>query len=92
MLRDGETEWGGSWNRDSHTNSRAGSAAMTECCNRNRCANGHGPEFNICDPYIVLGLLRERDTKRTVEVPTPHCMYCGEGWLTKLLAADQVSA
>jgi len=89
MLRDGATEWGGYWNRDSHPNTRAGRAAMDECCRRNGCANGSGPEFNICDPYVVLGLIRERETKKVVEAPlnTLTCMYCGDGWIEGLVAS-----
>jgi hypothetical protein len=81
MLRDGQTEWGGHWNRDAHPNQRAGTAAMDECCRRNRCANGRGPEFHTGDPYIAAGLLRERETKAVVTFPEHlDCMYCGEAW------------
>jgi hypothetical protein len=82
MLRDGETEWGGPWSgRDAHPNERAGNAAMSECCRRNRCANGRGPEFVIGDPYIAAGLVRELETQKVVAFPERlSCMYCGDHW------------
>ena len=86
MLREGATEWGGHWpERDWHPNEIAGRKAMNECSRRNRCANGRGPEFNICDPYIVLGLVRDRGTKEAVSIPDPVCMYCGDKWLHALV-------
>jgi hypothetical protein len=94
MLRDGETEWGGPWERDRHENRRVGDKAMSHCCSINRCANGGGPEFRLRDPYIERGLLRERDTKRVVTFPErPVCMFCGDGWATKLdlLTAEQAA-
>ncbi len=81
MLRDGETEWGGPWGRDTHPNKRAYEKAMSHCCSINRCANGSGPEFKIGDPYIAAGLLRERDTKRVATFPERLiCMFCGSRW------------
>lgn len=91
MLRDGEAEWGGPWaERNAHPNERAGREAMSKCCSLNRCANGRGPRFEIGDPYIAAGLLRERETKRLVTFPEkPVCMYCGDAWARKIAAAAQ---
>lgn len=79
MLRDGETEWGDTWQKYYHENEIAGKKAM-EFAIKNRCsANGTGPEFHINDPYIASGLVRERDTKEIVKFPDIfNCMYCGE--------------
>lgn len=88
MLREGETAWGGAWGKDMHPNSRAADAAMKKCCALNSCANGVGPQFEITDPYIVLGLVRDRETKEIVRVPTNFtCMYCGDIWKETLLAS-----
>lgn len=79
MLRGGETQWGGQWLRDHHPNERAARAAMSKCCAINGCANGSGPEFQDGNPYIVAGLVRERDTKAVVRRPAHRqCMYCDE--------------
>lgn len=85
MLREGETTWGGPWHKDNHPNERAGREAMNKCCSINRCANGRGPKFEIGDPYIALGLLRNADTKQLVEQPRHlSCMYCGDAWALAL--------
>jgi hypothetical protein len=90
MLRDGETEWGGPWGRARHPNRRAGNAAMDKCCAINRCANGTGPQFELGDPYIAAGLIRERNSKRLVTFPAaPSCMYCGLRWSTKIAARTE---
>ncbi len=87
MLREGETEWGGDWGRSNHPNSRAGDSGMSKCGSINRCANGRGIRFDVADPHIVLGLVRDRSTKKVLRVPTFfECMYCGEGWRNALLA------
>lgn len=87
MLRDGETEWGGDWGRARHPNTRAGDAAMRECASRNRCANGRGVRFEVANPHIVLGLVRDHTTKEVLSVPPMfECMYCGSGWRDALLA------
>jgi hypothetical protein len=81
LLRDGETEWGGAWGRDSHPNTIAGDAAMNKCSSINRCANGTGPEFQHGNRYIAAGLLRERDSNAIVKPPAALiCMYCGANW------------
>lgn len=88
MLRDGETDWGGDWGRSRHPNSQAGDEGMSKCASINRCANGRGIHFNVCDPHIVLGLLRERESGEIVRVPPDFtCMYCGDGWRDALLAS-----
>lgn len=92
MLRDGETEWGGSWNRDAHPNERAGRSAMSKCCALNRCANGRGPEFRLGDPYISAGLVRERETKAVVQFPEkPVCVFCGDGWSDRIAAISRAA-
>lgn len=77
-LRDGESDWGGEWGRDSHPNERAGRAGMDKVCSERRAASGRHVEFNANDPIIAAGLLRERDTKKVFEWPRNlACMYCG---------------
>lgn len=81
-LREGETEWGGAWNKEKHRNTIASRSSSTFTCKRMRCANGRGPEFKIGDPYIKAGLVRRADTKEVVVFPEkPKCMYCGFSWL-----------
>jgi len=81
LLREGASDWGGDWGHDSHPNYRAGRAAMSECCRRNRCANGTGPKFEDGDKHILAGLVRERETKRIITPPAHRvCMFCGGKW------------
>ncbi len=78
-LTNGENEWGGSWGRDEHPNGVAGRKAVNECCNRNSCANGRGPRYEIGDSGIAERRLRVRDTGEVVTFPVSiNCMYCGE--------------
>lgn len=80
-LRDGQKEWGGNWGRDRHVNTVVGSQSMKYSCSLANCANGHGPEFDLNDPYIKAGLVRDRDTKAIVVPPEhPECMYCQLKW------------
>jgi len=66
MLREGETEWDGdgAWYARNHPNSAAGDLAMSKQLSMHGCANGHGPRFEIGDPFIAAGLVRERETKK----------------------------
>jgi hypothetical protein len=76
-LRDGETEWGGGWERDRHPNSLAGRRGMDEVCGQIRCANGRHVEMHANDKHIAAGLLRNRETKETFRFPQGlKCMYC----------------
>lgn len=76
-LREGETKWGGGWNRDDHLNERVGRAGMTYLCAERGCANGRHVEFHADDKVIVAGLLRERESKKRFEWPRGmRCMYC----------------
>lgn len=84
MLRDGETEWGGDWGRSLHQNTKAGDSGMNHACSKWRSASGRHVEFNLKDPHIAAGLLRERETGQIVTPPDkPICMYCGEAWRAK---------
>lgn len=92
MMREGESEWGGDWGRDRHLNTRVGREAMSACCARNSCANGDGPQFKEGDRYIVVGLLRERETKAVVTPPDRLiCMYCGDSWHDKARCQDALA-
>jgi hypothetical protein len=87
-LREGETEWGGNWGRDRHPNERAGRAGMDWACARHRAASGHHVQFDLSDPHIAAGLLRERETKKIVMFPDkPDCMYCGQNWAAQKIKA-----
>lgn len=84
MLREGETEWGGAWDRDRHPNERAQREAMNKCCSMNGCANGRGPNFEAGDKHILAGLVRDRESKRVVTPPEKlTCMFCGDAWAAK---------
>lgn len=79
MLRDGETTWGGPWDRDSHPNTIAGRSGMNFACAAHRCANGRHVEFKLSDKHIAAGLVRERVTGLILTFPEhPHCMYCDD--------------
>jgi hypothetical protein len=78
MLRDGADDWGGSWGRDRHENTKAGDAGMSWVSSRRGCANGRHVEWHLRDPHIAAGLVRRRDTQEVVTFPAePVCMYCG---------------
>lgn len=69
-----------SWNeRYLHPNEIAGRSAMDFVCKKQSCANGGGPDlFHIDDPYTKARLLREKETKKVLELPkTMMCVYCG---------------
>ena len=75
----GQTVWGGDWGRDSHPNYIAGRLGMDENCKRYSCSNARHAEFQIYNPFIKLGLLREEETQRIIKFPEAiNCMYCGE--------------
>jgi len=81
MLREGETDWDGnnSWKRRNHPNSAVGDLAMSKRSSMSGCANGRGLRFEIGDPFITAGLVREFETKKVVAFPEKFiCMYCGE--------------
>lgn len=79
MLRDGETEWGGPWDRDQHPNVAAGRSGMSWACAKYRCANGRSVKFHLGDKHIAAGLVRERDGKCVLTFPPKlRCMYCGD--------------
>jgi hypothetical protein len=81
MLSPGKTEWGGDWGRSDHPNARAGDAGMAELCRQFNCANGIHVEWNLRDPHMLAGLVRDRETGTVVVVPErPICMYCEELW------------
>ena len=64
--------------RDQHPNEIAGRSAMDFVVKKCHCANGHGAQFHIDDPYIKAGLLKEKVTQKVVKFPkTMHCVYCG---------------
>jgi len=78
MLRPGKKTWGNSWARDMHPNIIAENKAMDKCCSMYSCANGIGGEFEINDPYIKNGLVRNKETKEVLVFPKIFkCMYCG---------------
>jgi len=78
-LREGATEWGEPWGRDSHLNYCAGREGMAQMASDHRCCNGRLVEMHANDPHIAAGLLRERDTKRVFTWPeSVKCMYCGD--------------
>lgn len=77
-LREGATDWGGDWGRNSHPNYKAGSAGMNEICRLHSCANGRHVEMKATDKHIAAGLLRNRETKEVFRFPHGlTCMYCG---------------
>ncbi len=81
-LREGRSEMGDGWNRDSHPNTAAMDNAMNWVCGKRGCANGRGPRFQLDDQFIKAGLVREKATKEIVVPPeSPICMYCGTKWL-----------
>ena len=76
MLREGATDWGDDWSRQSHPNTRALDDARDWLCRTRSCANGHHVEFNPANSIICAGLLRECDTKEPVAPPSSlKCMY-----------------
>jgi hypothetical protein len=78
MLAEGEKEWGGPWGRDAHPNSIASKSGMDLMCAEYRCANGDPISFDLREPHIAAGLVRDRDTKAVLTFPEkPICMYCG---------------
>lgn len=77
MLRDGAKNWGGDWGRDKHENEIASRSCMTYACDLYGASNGRGVSFELFDPTIAAGLVRERDTKKIVTFPESfQCMYC----------------
>jgi hypothetical protein len=78
-LRDGTTKWGNI--RDDYRNSpnrRAGDAGMSKMSSECGCSNGHRVDFQLDDPYIAAGLLRNAETKEVFKWPAGmRCMYCG---------------
>lgn len=79
QLRPGAKNWGHSWERDQHPNTKAGESGIKLLSERRGCANGRGPQFNVLDPYMLKGLVREQQTKKIVVPPKVfNCMYCGK--------------
>lgn len=93
QIRKGSSGWSEPLRgRDSHPNEKAGRLGMDELCKRNGCANGRGPQFYIGDPYIIQGLLREKESKKVVVFPeTFRCIYCGNHDISKLDMRKQQS-
>lgn len=78
-LAEGESEWGGLWQRDRHKNERARRAGMAYLVSKHRCANGRSVDLvRANDPHVAAGLVRDRETKETFRHPTGRCMYCGD--------------
>lgn len=85
-LRDGKTEWGGQWGRDSHPNTLAGRHGMDKISSEVRCANGRHVTMRVGDEHIEAGLARYRDTGFPVTIPHGVCMYCGDSSVKAMLA------
>lgn len=78
MLADGETEWGGDWARHAHANEKASRDGMRWVCSQYRVANGASVSFQIGEPHIAAGLVRDHATKAVLTFPeTLCCMHCG---------------
>jgi hypothetical protein len=79
MSRDGSKNIWGNWGRYYHLNVVAGDASMSKCSDLHRGASGRLVEFNVIDPTMQGGLLRDVDTKEVVVIPDAFvCCYCGE--------------
>jgi len=78
------------WNRSNHPNIKAGEIGMNKTSKKYSCANGRSASFEIGDPYILAGLLREKSSKRVIKFPnTFRCVYCGVHDLSKLELSKQ---
>lgn len=78
MSRNGEKSLGDNWKRETHPNEIAGESGMDFVCNSQSCANGGGVEFEIGDPYIIAGLMREKESKKIITFPEIfNCIHCG---------------
>lgn len=82
-----------SWDgRDKHPNIEVGDKGSDKLCKKYGCSNGRGPEFHIGDPYIIAGVLREKETKKVVTFPeTFHCIYCGDHDLSQVDMTKQLT-
>ena len=89
--KDGDKNIWDSWDgRDKHQNEKSGRIGMDKLSKKEGCANGRGPKFHIGDPYIISGILREKETKKVVSFPeTFNCIYCGSHDLSKVDIAKQ---
>jgi len=83
MLREGETEWGGSWGRDNHPNDYVTDYARAT--HMRGGSSGGAVDKHICDPHILRGLVRNYFTKEVLTFPDKFdCFYCGEHeWKTQ---------
>lgn len=78
-LREGKTDWGGAWDRESHENSRAGRSGVDFVCRQRGSCGGSHIEMNPKDKHILAGLVFERDTRTRLVLPKDAvCMYCGD--------------
>ena len=78
MSKDGSKDINDSWNRDKHPNKLASEIGMSKLSKEHSCANGSGVDFHIGDPYILVGLVREKKSKKVVVFPKEFkCIYCG---------------
>jgi len=90
MSVNGDDNIRGHWNRDKHPNVLVQEKGSSKVCQKSGCCNGRGVEFHIGDPYIIAGLLRERESKKVVKFPKKFkCIYCGIHDLSKIDMSKQ---
>lgn len=85
--------YSGTWKQNKHINEIVHDIATSKCLELHGCANGHGPEFRILDPYIKAGLVRIKGTEEIVKFPKIFkCCFCGDiDWQeAEKLSADEM--
>lgn len=65
--------------REKHPNYIAFNKTINYLSSKLGCVNGSFVEFNILDKTIKNGLLRNKETKQIIKIPSKfNCIYCGE--------------
>ena len=84
-LRVDTHDWGKYWGKEAHPNERAYKEGMNWTCTKYGAANGRPIRFALKNPYILAGLVRDRETGTVLVPPAePLCMYCGHKWLERV--------
>ena len=79
MTKDGSKELDADWDRNNHPNRKISELGMSKLSKKYGCANGSGVDMEIGDEYIMLGLVRDIDTKKILKFPKIFdCIYCGK--------------
>lgn len=80
MLRPGKRDWGRSWReRYAHPNMLAEAEGRERIASVYSVCNGMPVTvYNVMDPHVLLGMIREVGAKKVVRPPRIfNCMYCG---------------